>query len=88
MQRTTLLKIVQLLAGIVVSITLLAGSFIATAYFDYSYLFAITLLITIPFVIIYFMVKRKYLLFSAGLIIGIFMFFIAMYLIFSEQGFH
>ena len=88
MQRATLIKIVQLLAGIIVSIIALWGSLAISIYFDYFALFIITLLLTIPFVIIYFMVERKHLLFSAGLIIGIFIFFIAMYLIFSDRGFH
>lgn len=75
MNKTTVLKITQIAFGIVVSFCILFLSLILSLRLDNYTPFFVSLIGLIPGTIIYFMILRKYALFSTGMIVGIFMFF-------------
>ncbi len=87
MSKVTLLKITQLVFGTITSLGLLYGSLVISLLIEHFSPFII-ILFAIPASIIYFMMKRKYALFTTGLIIGILGFFTFIFVLFQDIKLH
>ncbi|EDP95380.1 hypothetical protein KAOT1_10671 [Kordia algicida OT-1] len=87
MNKSAFYKILQVVFGIITALCMLFLSLIISFRIEHFSIFIIALFI-LAITTIYFMLVRKYALFVTGMIIGIFIFFGAIFILFQDRGFH